>query len=225
MYRFLLLFVYCLVCGVACSPTSSEPEATPVFADFYVRYLADAQQLRAQAKFKTGDSLAVAQPLPFPRGVAFQGSNLQEKSLASVLRYESSRTLAYTTPLRFTFQLPEQTEQTTIEVDMVGLDTFTITQASVQDGLRLEINTELKDSESLVLFFTNPDGEARTIIRQGPSRLKQLFIAPDALVHFVPGDYRMYIVKRQLVEEQQGELSYQAIVEYYTKEVAFAIEQ
>jgi len=206
-----------------CQESTASAKTPTVFARFSVRYLAEDQQLRGQAELFAGDSSTVAQPLAVNGGVAFLGSGTQEKRLPGAIRYESTLRVPYFSPTNFSFQLPQRDALTQVQLDMAGLDSFEIMQASKTQGLRLRVKGGLEAGESLLLLFTDPNQEARTIVRPGPLNQEGLFIPPDALLHFSPGAYRVYLVKSKETEATIDNFHYQAVVEFYTQEQHFTL--
>jgi len=204
-----------------CQGTATTTNTPTVFARFNIRYLAEDQQLRGQAELFSGDSSSVAQPLAIVGGVAFLGSGTQEKRLPGAIRYEITLRVPYLSPTNFSFQLPQREALTQVQLDMAGLDNFEVMQASKAQGLRLRVKGGLEAGESLLLLFTDPNQEARTIVRPGPLNQEGLFIPPDALLHFIHGAYRVYLVKSKETEVTIDNFHYQASVEYYTQEQVF----
>ena len=214
---FLLLFA-----GILCQCESAAPteEKEKVNANFYVRYLADALQLKGQATFFGSDSTA----LQIPGGVAFMGSGTQERELPGQLtRYETTLQTPYQTNSRFTFKLPQTESQKEVTVSMSALTDFEVTQASKSEGLVLALDGNLQKDETILLLFTDPKQEARTILRPGPLSKKDLLIPADALLHFEAGEYRLYLVKQSEQNVVGDELDYSFTVEYYTAEKSFTL--
>ncbi len=219
LFSLLLISGFLLQCTDTVEDTTSEETA---HANFYVRYLADALQLKGQASFLTTDSTS----LKIPAGVAFMGSGTRERELpGQVTRYESTMEATYPPDLRFTFRLPDNDKQTSINLPMQGIQGFEVVEASKSEGLTLSLNGELADGENLLLLFTDSNQEARTILRPGPLTTEQLLIPSDALLHFAPGEYRLYLVKQAEKEDQEQGLTYTFSAEYYTTEKTFILNE
>lgn len=205
-----------------CGAEQATENQSKLAANFYVRYLAENQELRGQASFFQEDSTT----LVFQEGVSFMGSGTLKKELPNgLVRYEGKMRVPFQNPTRFTFKLPGQEVPTEINFSMVGIDQFSINSASISEGLRLNVNSTLAADESLLLLFTDPNQEVRTIVRPGPLERTELFIPADAVALFTPGDYRMYLVKsRQLKAHTEG-LDYEASIEFYSTEKEFKLEE
>jgi hypothetical protein len=221
--HFGLLLIILLFLG-QCSEQNTSEATTRIFANFEVRYLAEDLQLRGQAFFSQGDSINNARPISFTNGVAFMGSGTKIKQLpGGILRYETTLETAYVSPARFSFNLPQQENITELSFPMNGIDNFELISASKANGLKISLDGGLAKDESLLLLFTDPQQETKTIIRPGPLTSKDLFIPADALLHFTPGAYRMFLVKsKEMMGVREG-LEYQAIIEFYTKEKNFEL--
>ena len=88
-----LLMATLLVTGCKRDPKVS----TKLFADFFVRYLQDVAEMKAQASFNEGDSLTTASPKTIQGGVAFQGSGMEMRSVQNTLvRYTKIRAKSIT---------------------------------------------------------------------------------------------------------------------------------
>jgi hypothetical protein len=152
------------------------------------------------------------------------GSGTKLKQLpGGILRYENTFDAAYTSPLRFSFTLPNQESITELTFPMDGIDDFEVLSANKSAGLRISLDGGLAKDESLLLLFTDPKKETKTIIRPGPLTSEDLIIPADALLHFTPGEYRLFLVKsKETIGVQKG-LQYQTIIEFYTKEKSFQL--
>ncbi|MEO0876549.1 MAG: hypothetical protein AAFY48_18255 [Bacteroidota bacterium] len=202
------------------STTVEEPEY--LTGNFYVRYLVETNELKGQASFFSADSTA----LQLPNGVAFMGSGTQERQLpGDIIRYETTLPVAYTGDLRFNFQLPKSEEELEVKHGLGGITGFEVETASKTEGLVIDMEATLGEGENLLLLFTDPNQEARTILRPGPLSREKLFIPADAVALFEPGEYRLYLVKQIEVESEVANLRYRFSAEYYTPEEAFILEE
>lgn len=205
-----------------CGAEQATEHTSKLAANFYVRYLADNQELRGQASFFQEDSTI----LTFPGGVSFMGSGTLKKELPNgLVRYEGKMRVPFQNPTRFTFTLPGQNAATEVNFSMDGIDQFSIKSASISEGLRLTINKTLAADESLLLLFTDPNEEVRTIVRPGPLERTELFIPADALALFTPGDYRVYLVKSRQIKAHTEGLDYEASIEFYSPEREFELKE
>lgn len=219
----LALFGWALLLGSLCwqcQPQTPPAEAPLQYADLFVRYLAAEQELKAQAHFAATDSVEITETLQFPGGVAFLGSNME----ARPIRYTTTRTLDFVSPLRFTFRPEKEAEAVTLSLDFDPITDFEVTQASLADGIRLQLNEPLAADELLVLFFTDSTQRARTIERLGPSESRQIFVPAPAFVDYPAGPYQLYLVKHK--EQTRTEPGFRAhwVVEYYTEQQAVSLQ-
>ena len=217
---------YCLLCILFSSSCQSEQavaEQLSYTGSFNVRYLAESSELRGQATIYAPDSTTVL----LEKGLAFMSSGTQLKQLPrQVNRYDGKQRIPYTSPLRFDFTLPEQTTITQVSLAMLGISDFSITSASKADGLRLDIDGNIKADESLLLLLTDSNQELRTIVRPGPLSTESLFIPADAIALFTPGDYRLYLVKsKKITGKTDDGFEYNFAIEFYTREKNFTLAE
>ncbi|WP_020536689.1 hypothetical protein [Lewinella cohaerens] len=218
----LLFFVVLGSSLTGCGAEQAVEDQPQLEANFYVRYVAENQELRGQASFFKEDSTT----LSFPGGVAFMGSGTQQKQLpGNLLRYEGKMRVPFQTPSRFTFTMPGHDTPSEVKLSMTGINQFTINSASVSEGLRLTINDKLAADESLLLLFTDPNEEVRTIVRPGPFERTDLFIPADAVALFTPGAYRIYLVKSKQLKGEIPGLTYEASIEFYSNEKEFELKE
>lgn len=202
-----------------CQPET--PEDTPIlYADFFVRYLAADQELKAQAYFAETDSVQIRETLQFPGGLAFLGSGME----ARPLRYTTTRTLDFVSPLRFSFRPEKEAEVIDLAIEFTPVTNFEITQASLADGIRLQLNAPLAADELLVLFFTDSTQQARTIERLGPSESRQIFVPAPAFVDYPAGPYQLYLVKHKEQTRTENGFRTHWVIEYYTEQQEVNLE-
>ncbi len=211
----------------ACGADQNETEASQkptTFAHVAIRYLEGEQQLRGQISFSQGDSIATAAPISIKGGVSFMGSGMKQKDLPKkIIRYDASLKSDFTSPFWFNFKLEGDTSPREIAYDMTPVGEFEVQSASKKDGLRIELHSPVSSTESLLFLFTDANQEARTILRPGPIDKEVLFIPADALLHFIPGDYHLYIVKTKQEKGIKNGVDAQMIIEFYSKEVEFVL--
>ncbi len=228
MSRFTLGPISCfLIVALFCHCQPPVPDNQPAFeANIYVRYLAPEVELMGQASFQLVDtSTQQSQPLTFPGGVAFMGSGMELQSLpGQPARYTSTLQTAYVSPFRFSFTLPEDEQVTELELAMSPIEEFSVTQASQEEGLRLELDGSLLPEETLLLFFTDEAQQSRTIERLGPLEGTTLFIPASGLANLSSGAQRLYLVKKKTARVQQGNRTIYQTLEYYSKEIELALE-
>lgn len=222
---FLILPLFSLLLWGCGEDTKVEESTSPTtFAHFAIRYLEGENQLRGQASFSQGDSMAVAKPITIEGGVSFMGSGMKEKDLPKkIIRYDATLNTGFVTPLRFGFKLEGDEKPREISYEMAPLGDFAMQSASKEDGLRIELHSPVSSNEALLLLFTDSNQEVRTILRPGPINKDVLFIPADALLHFITGDYRFYIVKTKREQGLKNGVNTELIIEFYSKEKTFVL--
>jgi len=212
----------CLVLLLACnnSPVESASKASTstLFAEYYIRYLEEEGQLRAQVSYLEGDSLSNAQPIALS-SVFFQGGAMEMRKLnAKSIRYRSERVMPYTPPFNFTYNLKEgAAAQHDLIMDPI-LD-FSLEgdlRHSGQTVLQWE-GKPLKAEEAIVLIFTDQKNQTSAINVVGPSKDTRVVIRGEDLKKLTPGEIKFYLVKKKKTQEQSENTVNSSTVEFYTK--------
>jgi hypothetical protein len=209
----------------ACQKEPATETTTPrYFAHLDVRYLAPSQELRGQAIFTEGDSAVNATPLSVPGGAAFMGSGMTAKKLFDDrIRYQATLQTDYPDSLRFRFRASEENPWEETALQLSPVDSFRVITASKQNGISVVVSASVGLEERLVLLFTDPNGEARTVVRLGPLSDNTIFVPAQGLEKYVTGDYSLYVVKIKDGTFQQGEWSVNQHLEYYTAAQNFTL--
>lgn len=203
----------------------APPAEPPVQVNLSVRYLGPERSLRGQATFFRGDSLATATPLDLPGGVSFMGSGMDKRTLpGNVIRYSSSMISPPTSPLRFAFRLEPEASLREIEVNWIPIDSFAVVSGSLAEGLVFTFSGGLRDTEELLLLFSDENREARTVLIPGPISRRRYLVPANALAGFATGPYQLYLVKKSNTsrEVEPGFIVHESL-EYYSEEVAFEL--
>ncbi|RMF04829.1 MAG: hypothetical protein D6772_00045 [Bacteroidetes bacterium] len=218
-----------LLVGVlgSCQPDGTTEEVGVThYAYLDVRYLAPEQSLRGQAIFTQGDSVLSAQPLVVPGGASFMGSGMKKKNLYDDrIRYETTLKTAYVDSLRFRYRAQEDEPWQETSLSMSPVRGFRVVSASKQNGISVAVDASVDLTERLVLLFTDPNGEARTVVRLGPLSDKTIFIPADGLDNYLAGPYSLYIVKIKEGEFTQGKWLVNEHLEYYTAAQSFTLAE
>jgi hypothetical protein len=210
---FLVLFCY------NCSNDGTSSRNPHQYGDFFVRYLAQARQLKATANFLEGDTIRTAQPIEMERGVLFQGKSMEMRYLPNdMVRYSTEEVTEY--PDKFSFSFGKSQ---VFEMDMTPIDSFTIKEGKCQlsDGLSFYVDAPPGDKESLVLFFSDANRKATTLTLEGPIASQQITVPADQLSQLTPGPYELYLVKKKKISKEEKAVSSLGAIEYYTPAINF----
>lgn len=223
LFTLLLLSLILWTCGGHEEP--KEPVQPTIFAHFAIRYLESTKELRGQASFSQGDSIAVAKPLKIQGGVSFMSSGMKQKDLPrQIIRYDATLKNDFVAPFRFGFKLDGDEAPREISYNMSPVGDFSILSADKENGLRIALNEPISNTEALILMFTDTNQEAKTILRPGPISKDVLYIPADALLHFTPGAYQLYIVKSKEEKKIESGVDTQILIEFYSEEVGFVLK-
>lgn len=204
----------------ACRSGEPEKEKPDLYGDFFVRYLAPEQELKAYASFSQGDSIAIAQPIEMPGGVNFQGSGMEVRDLqGQQIRYSYGTIADYAAPYTFKTKTPDgKSLEHTIAMDGIGKFSIEGGVISKSKGMKLIVEKgTLKKEESLVMLFTVPTtGASYTIIDKGPHTDDSYIIPSNTLPALPKGKVQLYLVKKQEGTFDNQTANITASAEYYS---------
>lgn len=228
MRAFTTWFSICLLAGALFSCGAPQAEEAPPhrIADFFIRYLAAEQQLKAYASFYEGDSLPTATPLAMAGGVQFIGNPMEKRTLPEFgIRYTATRTGNYRDQFGFTFT-DDTGHLEEYVLSMTPVDSFAFQAApSKSRGATLLVeNGALKAGETLILFFSTPDNKAHTIEFAGPTTAAGYPLTPDQLMELPAGPLQLYLVKKMAAVEESPEATVVKAMEYYTRAIDIVLE-
>lgn len=220
---FIIFFggTFLLACGCKEAASGQEKPKEKLYIDFFVRFLADESQLKAQATFSEGISPDEAKPKHIEGGVAFQNSGMIERNIQSkIIRYESIREGEYADDFPFQFK-DDEGNQRAYNLKMSPIEAFFLKgEISRSKGMTIVVNGGLiKANEQLVFFFSDEDNKAYSITLSGPAKTIEFVFesAQTAPLHLGPG--KLYLVKRQDNQQENDEISLVSSIEYYTKAI------
>jgi hypothetical protein len=195
-----------------------QKPAEKLFIDFFVRYLAEDSQLKAQASFSTGISPDESRPKQIAGGVSFQSSGMVERNLLSkVIRYELERESEYIGDFPFQFKADDG-KQRAYNLTMTPINDFFLKgDISISKGMTLVVNGGLiKANEQLVLLFSDDESRAYSITLTGPAKTIEFTLSPEQTAPLRPGPGQLYLVKRQDNQQENEEISLVSSIEFYT---------
>ncbi|MEM1319050.1 MAG: hypothetical protein AAGG75_02275 [Bacteroidota bacterium] len=199
--------------------TTAAPETQ--FADFYIRYLQEEGQLRAEATFRKGKSLKESEPMTFS-SVFFEGGAMELRDLRNRgIRYKSERSGTYNSNFAFKIQ-PESGEGEEYELGMSPVDNFTATVPfSKTKGASLSWQGDaLQADEQLVAFFVDKDNKAHLFDFKGPIANNSIVLAAEKLAAVPSGQGKLYLVKKRAQKEEKDQKQIKSLIEFYTHTVA-----
>lgn len=189
-----------------------------LIADYFVRYLADVAELKAQASFYEGQTLQTATPKAMPGGVTFQQSAMEVKSLGGqVLRYSLQRRSTFNPPFAFGYT-NDGGEKEAYTLPLNPVESFSFKgPVSRSKGFTLVFQgAPLGKEESLVLLFSDATNQAATITVQGPQAGNELTIPAGELSKLQNGPGTVYLVRKTALIEDSPTRYIIASGEYYT---------
>ena len=218
----LILLVFSALMFAGCGGAQPEEAPRHLFAEFFVRYLQTERELKAHATFFEGDSIQTAIPKAFAGGATFQGVGMNARNLpGGTVRYALEQHDNYADTFRFSFK-DDLGIRRDIPVAMAPIDSFSVRdeQISKSTGMALYARGgRLTKGESMVLFFSDQDNKASTILLTGPSAGEEYRIPAAKVETFAPGNYDLYLVKKKREVVKGDTISTMADIEYYTNTI------
>ncbi|MCB9287366.1 MAG: hypothetical protein H6560_08625 [Lewinellaceae bacterium] len=205
-----------------CREPREQEAPTPLFAEFYVRYLQAERELKAHASFFEGDSIQAATPKAFAEGAAFQGNSMEPRTLpGGTLRYTFEQPGTYADTFRFSFR-DDLGRGRQVLVAMAPIDSFAVTggQASKSSGMALYARGgKLERGESMILLFNDEKNQAATIMLTGPSAGENYRIPAAKVEKLSSGKNTLYLVKKKRATQKEDGLSALTDIEFYTNTI------
>lgn len=215
---FLVLVLLLLVNACRLSETK---EALPrQNVDLFVRYLQPEQEYKAEAILLEGDSLPLAKSVRFPEGIRFLDKDLTEVQVTeNLLRYSAEFGGTYQPQAKFSFRDKHGTAQSIpLSIEALGAIELKIpTTLEGQVELNLASGGVLKQGESLVLVLTDRSGQASTVTIEGPSTSGNYSFPYISFGNPERGNGEVYLVKKQVRNEQKGKLLVHLTAELYSE--------
>lgn len=216
-YLLVILLTFCF----SCASPNTEDAKTTLFADLYVRYLESERQLKAQASFMEGDSISNAKLVRLPK-VTFQDKELRERDLPNIgVRYMLQQNgVEAQKDYIFKFQ-PKDCPEVEQTISLLPIGNFAIRDGIQKSkGMTLVMDEPtLTANESLVLLFSDQNNKAVSLEIKGPSNAKEIHFTPKQIQSLSLGKGQLYLVKKQISEEQKKDMEVQVAIEYYSRTI------
>lgn len=183
----------------------------------YVRYLADAKKLRAEATFLEGSP--VPQPVEVSGGVDFQGTPMKIRPMHGIT-YQTEYPAEHTLKHKFGWQSGAG-QRHDFEMGMLPISKFRFDQEPISihtpntfrwDGGNVE------NGEVLVFLWENLDTRETVKMEIVQSLVGSEIKFPAVkLAELKPGKWTLYLVRKQLHKATVGAVEVSGITEFYSK--------
>ncbi len=230
-FRFTLLC--CLAFLISLGSCTNEQNATTTnsqqtFTNFYVRYLEDDQELKAEAIFKIGDSLqtATAQAI---QSVSFENTPMDLKDLGkNGMRYRSKKQgQSFKDKYLFNAQLDAKTS-IDYPLSINAVNSFSIKEKQISRSKGVTISWDgapLVKGELLVVFFVNPDKKPVSFTINGPTNKSEVFLEAKNLNRLKAGEGTLRLIRKVLNRLDEDPLNVESVIEYYTRPINIIITE
>lgn len=223
-----ILFFYCCVgfLFLACKNVPNQDAPVHLYTDYYVRFLASTQQLKAEAQFTEGIEPQTAQFKTIEGGVLFQEKKMEIQLLKKNLpRYIYTDTMTF--PSEIYFQYGSDHNLHRENLSMHPIERYKIKgSANKESGLTLITNSNLlKGNESLVVLLADANNKAASFTINGPVSDTIHQIPQDPFQGLQVGPGSLYLVKRMKKTMEQAHQTVTATLEYYTDTLRIQIQE
>lgn len=202
---------------LACGKNADRSEPAHFNADYYVRYLAASQQLKAEAQFTDGVDPQSLRSKRIRGGVQFQGKPMEMQTIKEQqYRYVYTDTTDF--PSELYFQHGADSDLSREQLTMTPIDYYrTVGPAEKAAGLTIVTRHHLlKGNESLVILLADRRNRAASHTIQGPTPDSIHQIPPGVFQELESGPGSLYLVKRMKKTMEQAHQTITATLEYYT---------
>lgn len=225
-FIYIILFVIIELNLNACRLAEQSDDLPKLTVDLFVRYLQPEKEYKVEAILLEGDSTPLAKSIRFPEGIRFIDKDMTEVQVTeSLLRYSTQFGGEYEQSAKFEFQDKRRTEHS-LTLTMQPLGDIQIDFPTDLNGqVQLSINNGgvLQQTESLVLVLTDRTGQTSTVTIQGPSTSGEYAFPMVSFGNPVKGNADVYLVKKQVRNEQKGKLNVHLVEELYSASLAVKI--
>ena len=183
----------------------------------YVRYLADAKKLRAEATFLEGSPTPI--PVEMPDGVNFQGVPMKLRPLQG-LTYQTEYPAEHTLKHKFGWQNPPG-QRHDFEMAMLPITSFRFDREPISihtpNTFRWE-GGQVENGEVFVFLWENPDTR-ETVKMEIVQNLvgSEIKFPAVKLAELKPGKWVLYLVRKRLFKATVDQVEVSGIAEFYSK--------
>lgn len=188
------------------------------FANLYVRFLQEERSVKGTASFFKGTSRQTAQSIENESGVIFFGTPMKRKKIDLLTTYLSQiNNVAYDSQDLIFYFNDQQGRLHSFQFDMLPIRNWElIGRASKQHGLKVRFSGgAIRESQELVLLFSDKNQKAHSIIIQGPLE-NELILTPEQIQDWPMGEGSMYLIKKASYEKLSAPWIIEGQIEYYS---------
>ncbi len=200
-----------------------------LFANYYIRYLADEKIMKSEASFFTGVERQKRNAETFST-ISLGGTTMRlDKTSKANPYYKLEQNGVQGNKVKFQFITTQGAkEEDLISTPMLESISFGKQLSQSKNGLLSWKGEPLGDKESLVLLFTNKEERTTSTVVNGPSEKSELLIPFKKLEKISLGVNRVYIVRKsRSIEKKQGSdgtpREVRALTEFYSKTVELEV--
>lgn len=215
--------------SVSCQndPAPAASKAKEYHAQFFIRYLADNQEIKAEATFKVGDSIKTAKPIGLKDPIYFNKNLMDERDLKkNGIRYKSVTKGAFPKTSNFNFNFELEPFSYEIAFSKIVSPALSADHFALSEENEITWNGDpLVKGESMVIVITDENDKTIFNTVSGPTDVSSVKLYRQQVGSLQSGKGQLYLVKKQAVKKKVKSFNVVSIVEYYTNPIDILIKK
>jgi hypothetical protein len=212
--HFYTLFILFFI--AACAATDNTPNQS---YSFYVRYLAQEQNYRAEASMSTIGKDGKKQEIEIPGGIYFRKQEMQPMPYQG-MRYRADHSGPFSESNTFSWRNPESDESYSFDLSISPIRKYGFQSDTLQ---RNQVNNfgwegqALQPGETLVFLWQSLKGDQTKNMELRSTNPIPIIEFPAAKIsELEPGIWTLYLVRKKLIKGQAAGAPAEGIIEFYT---------
>lgn len=221
------LFGILILCTLAaCQNEQAAANEVKLFANYYVRYLQNEQQLKAEASFKKGLEKENAKKIDLAGEIRLLNTPLIPINInGSILRYQLEQKTKLKPNYEFVLE-HDSGELSKHKIEISPIREFSLENGVASQSKGFQLNWEganLSENDRLLIMITDQNDKAHSITINGPTSGQSAAIQGTDLLGLATGNGYIYLVKKSNQEEIQNKTVINSLAEYYTDRILVEI--
>lgn len=222
----LLYLAFATVFLINCDNQTQEVDAAPINAECYLRYLQDQNESLSEVTiYKKPDSIPQIVEV---EEVRINGNAMNPRDVSGYgTRYQFSQQLLPGKEVTWSIKNTEQQIPVESSLSVAAVTSFSFPSGiSKKEGALLKMDTDLFSSnESLRLLFTPETGKTASVEIPGMPGKNEIHIPGEALISLTTGPNKVEIVRKKLLVDKVGNITFKKVGEFYTRAVPVVVTE
>ena len=224
IYPVLFFIIFLITSCQPDSKTAQSENKKTTYANLYLRYLQTEKKVKGEAFFKIGESAQKGKAHEYPKGVFFDGGNMNMKKAVGRKLYRSERNSEFKSSYEFEMN-PKGDGAYNYNLKINPIASFKIENGvSKSKGIQLSWEgSNLSKDEELVLLFTDNMNRAFNLNIQGPTNSPTIAVGKEKLTNMKYGKGALYLVRKYKAEQKKDGIQINAVSEFYTNSIEIEV--